>query len=204
MTPRCGAPSVERRAISSRRLCSPRGRRFTRGALRGRAGALAVRKDCGGGRAGGGRGAREGGRGGRCAACGRRGSARGGGRSRRRARQRGSRIRRRRACVGAATAAGCAWRSRRPRRRSWRRRFRARVPCALLGDDGACSVYAARPLACRAASSLDAGACARALDRGDASGELPIEPWGFASMRAAYAGLRRALSWSSASSATSR
>ncbi len=72
-------------------------------------------------------------------------------------------------------------------------RLRARVPCALLGDDGACSVYAARPLACRAASSLDAGACARALDSGEASAELPIEPWGFASMRAAYAGLRRAL-----------
>ena len=72
-------------------------------------------------------------------------------------------------------------------------RLRKRVPCALLGDDGACSVYAARPLACRAATSLDAGACARALESGDASGELPIEPWGFASTRAAYVGLRRAL-----------
>ena len=72
-------------------------------------------------------------------------------------------------------------------------RLRKRVPCALLGDDGACSVYDARPLACRSANSLDAGACARALEDGDAAGELPIESWSFASMRAAYAGLRRAL-----------
>jgi hypothetical protein len=36
----------------------------------------------------------------------------------------------------------------------------AQVPCALLGDDGACVVYPARPLACRRAHSTDASVCA--------------------------------------------
>jgi len=72
-------------------------------------------------------------------------------------------------------------------------RMQSRVPCALLGEDGACSVYEARPLVCRAASSLDADACARAKDRPDAAGEIPVEPWSSASMRAAHVGLRRAL-----------
>jgi len=40
----------------------------------------------------------------------------------------------------------------------------ARLPCPLLSDAGACSVYAARPLACRAWNALDAEACRRALD----------------------------------------
>jgi hypothetical protein len=40
----------------------------------------------------------------------------------------------------------------------------ARLPCPLLSDAGACSVYEARPLACRAWHSLDAEACHRALD----------------------------------------
>jgi hypothetical protein len=33
------------------------------------------------------------------------------------------------------------------------------VPCALLGADGACTVYAARPLACRGHHSFDVEAC---------------------------------------------
>lgn len=72
-------------------------------------------------------------------------------------------------------------------------RLRTRVPCALLGEDRACSVYDVRPLSCRAASSLDADACARGLASGDDSAEIPIEPWSTASMRAAHVGLRRAL-----------
>jgi Fe-S-cluster containining protein len=40
----------------------------------------------------------------------------------------------------------------------------ARLPCPLLSDAGACSVYEARPLACRAWNALDAEACRRALD----------------------------------------
>ena len=40
----------------------------------------------------------------------------------------------------------------------------ARLPCPLLSDAGACSVYEARPLACRAWNALDAEGCRRALD----------------------------------------
>ncbi len=36
---------------------------------------------------------------------------------------------------------------------------RAQVRCALLGDDGACTVYAARPIGCRRAHSTDAAIC---------------------------------------------
>jgi hypothetical protein len=36
-------------------------------------------------------------------------------------------------------------------------------PCPML-EDGACSVYAARPMACRGAASLDAAVCARAYN----------------------------------------
>jgi Fe-S-cluster containining protein len=36
----------------------------------------------------------------------------------------------------------------------------AQVRCALLADDGSCSVYPARPIACRRAHSTDASACA--------------------------------------------
>ena len=37
-------------------------------------------------------------------------------------------------------------------------RRRARIPCPLLSDD-ACSIYAARPIGCRGAMSLDVNAC---------------------------------------------
>ena len=37
---------------------------------------------------------------------------------------------------------------------------RKQVRCALLGEDGACTVYAARPIACRRHHSTDASACA--------------------------------------------
>jgi hypothetical protein len=36
----------------------------------------------------------------------------------------------------------------------------AQIRCALLGEDGACTVYAARPIACRRAHSTDAAVCA--------------------------------------------
>jgi Fe-S-cluster containining protein len=36
----------------------------------------------------------------------------------------------------------------------------AQIRCALLGDDGACTVYSARPIACRRAHSTDASVCA--------------------------------------------
>jgi Putative zinc- or iron-chelating domain len=40
----------------------------------------------------------------------------------------------------------------------------AHIPCALLTDDGACSVHAVRPLTCRGYTSTDAEVCRRMLD----------------------------------------
>ncbi len=45
----------------------------------------------------------------------------------------------------------------------WRARIALREPCALLVD-GACSIYAARPLACRGFASFSAATCKRAFD----------------------------------------
>jgi len=42
-------------------------------------------------------------------------------------------------------------------------RWEARIPCALLGDDGRCSVYAARPLRCRAFHSCSVDPCREAF-----------------------------------------
>lgn len=50
-------------------------------------------------------------------------------------------------------------------------RIRARIRCPLLDARGGCSIHPARPLACRALSSLDAGECLLALhQRGEESG----------------------------------
>ncbi len=51
-------------------------------------------------------------------------------------------------------------------------RWAARIPCALLGEDGRCTVYAARPLNCRAFYSSSAEACRDALE-GRAEAEPP-------------------------------
>jgi Fe-S-cluster containining protein len=48
----------------------------------------------------------------------------------------------------------------------------ARIPCALLSEQGACLVYPARPLACRGYNSLDAESCRRSLDD-----DLEIVEW---------------------------
>ena len=45
----------------------------------------------------------------------------------------------------------------------WRERIGLRQPCALLVD-AACSIYGARPLACRGYVSLSLAACQRAFD----------------------------------------
>jgi Fe-S-cluster containining protein len=54
--------------------------------------------------------------------------------------------------------------------------FRARIACALLDDDGACSAYEARPLACRRAHSTDAEACAAALREPSLGARIPDAP----------------------------
>ena len=59
------------------------------------------------------------------------------------------------------------------------------APCPLLGDDHGCSVYDARPLACRTATSADADVCRRAyLELSDE--DIP-QPMFFLAERAAYA-----------------
>lgn len=70
-------------------------------------------------------------------------------------------------------------------------RVRAKLACPLLVD-GACSVYPVRPLVCAGASSLDAQACARALD--DPESGIPIEPIVHGVMRAMQLGLATAIS----------
>ena len=68
-------------------------------------------------------------------------------------------------------------------------RLGARRACALLGSDGACRVHAVRPMACRAANSMDSDACRRAAEGGDSSIGIPVEGTSFALMRSAAIGL---------------
>ena len=46
--------------------------------------------------------------------------------------------------------------------------------CPLLGDDGRCRVYTARPAVCRAFESTDATACERLYRGSDGESELPM------------------------------
>jgi hypothetical protein len=70
----------------------------------------------------------------------------------------------------------------------WRERIALRTPCALLVDH-ACSIYAARPLACRGYASLSVAACKRAYDT--LSDEVPVPP-AYASVRSALESALRA------------
>jgi Fe-S-cluster containining protein len=54
-------------------------------------------------------------------------------------------------------------------------RWLARIPCALLGDDGRCSVYPARPLRCRAFHSCSVDPCREAF-HGSAAAEPVTSP----------------------------
>jgi hypothetical protein len=70
-------------------------------------------------------------------------------------------------------------------------RVAAKLACPLLVDD-ACTAYPVRPLVCAGASSLDATACARALD--DPDGAIPLEPLVNGVLRAVQIGLSAAIS----------
>jgi Fe-S-cluster containining protein len=59
-------------------------------------------------------------------------------------------------------------------------RWRARIACALLGDDGRCTVYEVRPLRCRAFHSCSADVCREAF----AGGEEPSPETNLALARA--------------------
>jgi Fe-S-cluster containining protein len=54
-------------------------------------------------------------------------------------------------------------------------RWAAKIPCALLADDGRCSIYAVRPLRCRAFHSCSVEACREAF-AGDAAAEPQTIP----------------------------
>ncbi len=59
------------------------------------------------------------------------------------------------------------------------------TPCALLDDAGRCSVYEARPLACRRAHSIDASACEAARRDPASAGPIPRNAtlaWNLASL----------------------
>ncbi len=68
---------------------------------------------------------------------------------------------------------------------------RVGIPCPLL-EGTACGAYPVRPLVCAAANSLDAAACARAVETG--VGELPIEPLQYGTIRGVQTALAVALS----------
>jgi hypothetical protein len=69
-------------------------------------------------------------------------------------------------------------------------RVQAHLDCPLLSN-GECTAYPVRPLVCAAASSLDASACARALD--DPEGTIPIEPIVHGALRAVQLGFTTAI-----------
>jgi hypothetical protein len=48
-------------------------------------------------------------------------------------------------------------------------RRRARIPCAFLADDGACGIYAFRPIRCRGVHARDAALCLSQTDDPDAA-----------------------------------
>lgn len=52
--------------------------------------------------------------------------------------------------------------------------YPVRLPCALLGDDGLCSVYSVRPVACRSEHSRSAEACKRAHDLSKPGDNFPV------------------------------
>lgn len=53
------------------------------------------------------------------------------------------------------------------------KRFKKRVPCPMLGDDGLCSVYEARPFICRGNNSTSRTACATGFQAGDPGFSAP-------------------------------
>lgn len=52
-------------------------------------------------------------------------------------------------------------------------RLGAKLPCPLLGSDGACSVYDVRPVACRRVIAFDIGPCLEEFEGKDGEIEVP-------------------------------
>jgi len=55
------------------------------------------------------------------------------------------------------------------------RGYPLRLPCALLGEDGRCSVYDARPMLCRREHSLDVSQCKAGFDNDDVDRDMSVE-----------------------------
>lgn len=72
-------------------------------------------------------------------------------------------------------------------------RLRAKVPCALLGADGTCNAYEARPRNCRAYTSYDAKRCEDEInDPGAERPRMMVFTWPRILASAATAGLHQA------------
>lgn len=73
-------------------------------------------------------------------------------------------------------------------------RLHTRLPCGLLGDNGLCSVYEARPLVCAGVFSLSRTACeASARHHGPAAPTIPLDRPAKAWTMGVSGGLQRAL-----------
>ena len=53
-------------------------------------------------------------------------------------------------------------------------RLALHLPCAFLGDQGACEIHRVRPLLCRMVTSVDPQACRQALEQQAAGNLVPI------------------------------
>lgn len=58
-------------------------------------------------------------------------------------------------------------------------RAQAKIPCALLGNDGACTIHPFRPIGCRGWTSFDRGACEAALHAEQPGHGGPQDHWNF-------------------------
>jgi Fe-S-cluster containining protein len=58
-------------------------------------------------------------------------------------------------------------------------RYDFRIPCPLLGKDGACSIYDARPRVCRAHVSYDVKLCEEVLTSGNSRALAPMVTFGW-------------------------
>ncbi len=72
-------------------------------------------------------------------------------------------------------------------------RARARVPCALLGDDGACTIHPFRPLGCRGYTSFSKELCDAALAADQPGHDGPLDAVAWAAAGAIGDGLKAAL-----------
>ena len=72
-------------------------------------------------------------------------------------------------------------------------RAEVRIPCALLGQDGACTVYHFRPIGCRGYTSFSKNACDAALAAAEPGHDGPMDRVAWTASGAVTEGLTRAL-----------